>query len=82
MAAELLPQQPMAPDGSLSRSHLDDPALLDYLGRRLREVDTMLARNFPNSAANSIRLAAAGKFGTPSSTARLPTFISPDAPLP
>ncbi|WP_323794732.1 hypothetical protein [Nisaea sp.] len=50
MAAELLPQQPMAPDAkqrSLSRAHLDAPALLDYLGKLRREVDTELAPQFP-----------------------------------
>ncbi|WP_193171596.1 hypothetical protein [Nisaea nitritireducens] len=50
MAAELLPHQPMAPDAkqrSLSRAHLDAPALLDYLGKLRRDVDAELAPQFP-----------------------------------
>lgn len=50
MAAELLPQQPMAPDAkqrSLSKTHLDVPAFMDYLGRLRREVDAVLAPQFP-----------------------------------
>ena len=50
MAAELLPQQPMAPDAkqrTLSKTHLDVPALMDYLGRLRRDVDAVLARQFP-----------------------------------
>ncbi|WP_339849737.1 hypothetical protein [uncultured Nisaea sp.] len=51
MAAELLPQQPMAPDArqrSLSKTHIDVPAFMDYLGRLRREVDAMLAPQFPD----------------------------------
>lgn len=64
MAAELLPQQPIAPDAkqrSLTRSHLDVPTLLDYLGRLRRDVDAELAAQFPEFSGKPYPLGRCGE---------------------